>query len=175
MKILRQKCWGILVTTIVVAVFLSATALASSESFIESLEPYLQIVREAGLDPATFLAQSGLETGWGRSEAVKYHNYYGRNTATDDYRGTADAIRSELRQAAETNRSLQADNDRLRKNNSQLGTEIGESRRLASSIGDNNRETGARLEEAGNIVADCQRISGEIRKGNQDKNKQSAP
>lgn len=77
MKLLRQKCWGILVTTIVVAIFLSATALASPESFIESLEPYLQIVREAGLDPATFLAQSALETGWGRSEAVKYHNYWG--------------------------------------------------------------------------------------------------
>ena len=97
---------------------------------------------------------------------------YGRNTATDDYRGTADQLRQELRTAKELNRSLKADNDRIGKINSQLAGEIGESRRLAGTIGDYNRENENRLGEAGDIVADCQRIAGEIRKGNQGKNKQ---
>ena len=95
---------------------------------------------------------------------------YGRNTATDDYRGTADQLRQELRTAKELNRSLKADNDRIGKINSQLAGEIGESRRLAGAIGDYNRENAGRLDEAGNIVADCQRIAGEIRKGNQGQN-----
>ena len=96
---------------------------------------------------------------------------YGRNTATDDYRGTADQLRQELRAATELNRSLKADNERISKINSQLAGEITESRRLAGTIGDYNRENAGRLDEAGNIVADCQRIAGEIRKGNQGKNK----
>ena len=100
---------------------------------------------------------------------------YGRNTATDDYRGTADSLRQELRASAEINRSLKADNERISKINSQLAGEITESRRLAGTIGDYNRENAGRLDEAGNIVADCQRIAGEIRKGNQSKNKQPAP
>ena len=96
---------------------------------------------------------------------------YGRNTATDDFRGTADSLRQELRASTEINRSLKADNERISKINSQLAGEITESRRLASTIGDYNRENANRLDEAGNIVADCQRIAGEIRKGNQSQNK----
>ena len=108
--------------------------------------------------------------------AVGYAAYcYGRNTASDDYRGTADQLRSELRAATELNTSLKADNERIGKINSQLAGEIGESRRLAGAIGDYNRENENRLDEAGNIVADCQRIAGEIRKGNTGKNKQPAP
>lgn len=95
---------------------------------------------------------------------------YGRNTATDDYRGTADQLRQELRTATELNRSLNADNERIGKINSQLAGEISESRRLAGAIGDYNRENENRLGEAGNIVADCQRLAGEIRKGNAGKN-----
>ena len=102
---------------------------------------------------------------------------YGRNTATDDYRATVEQLRSELLAAAGINRDLKADNDRLGKFNSQLAGEITasrlevtESRRLADTIGDYNRENAGRLDEAGNIVADCQRISGEIRKGNPVKN-----
>lgn len=56
---------------------LPAMALASPESFIESMEPYLSIVQQAGLYPSVFIAQSALETGWGKSEAVQYHNYWG--------------------------------------------------------------------------------------------------
>ena len=100
---------------------------------------------------------------------------YGVNRATDDYRGTADQLRSELRAATEINRSLKADNERISKINSQLAGEITEGRRLAGTIGDYNRENAGRLDEAGNIVADCQRIASEIRKGNQGKNKQPAP
>ena len=56
---------------------LPAMALASPESFISGLEPYLPIVEQAGLYPSVFIAQSALETGWGKSEAVQYHNYWG--------------------------------------------------------------------------------------------------
>ena len=100
---------------------------------------------------------------------------FGRNASTDDYRATADQLRSELRTATEINRGLKADNERISKINSQLAGEITESRRLAGTIGDYNRENAGRLDEAGNIVADCQRIASEIRKGNQGKNKQPAP
>ena len=107
---------------------------------------------------------------------VGYSGYlYGRNTATDDYRSTTEQLRSELRTASEINRSLKADNERISKINSQLAGEIGESRRLAGAIGDYNRENENRLDEAGNIIADCQRIAGEIRKGNSGKNQQLAP
>ena len=51
--------------------------LASPESFITSLEPYIPIVKQAGLYPSVFIAQSALETGWGRSDAVRYYNYWG--------------------------------------------------------------------------------------------------
>ena len=104
---------------------------------------------------------------------VGYAAYcYGRNTASDDYRSTTEQLRQELRTASDLNRSLKADNERISKINSQLAGEIGESRRLAGAIGDYNRENENRLGEAGNIVTDCQRIAGEIRKGNQSKNKQ---
>ena len=104
--------------------------------------------------------------------ALFYAAYlFGVNRATDDYRATTDQLRSELRAASEINRSLKADNERISKINSQLAGEITESRRLASTIGDYNRENANRLDEAGNIVADCQRIAGEIRKGNQSQNK----
>jgi len=56
---------------------LPAMALASPESFITSLEPFLPIVQQAGLYPSVFIAQSTLETGWGKSDAVQYHNYWG--------------------------------------------------------------------------------------------------
>ena len=65
------------VMTFVLVAALSGVAFASPESFIESLEPYLPIVQQAGLYPSVFLAQSALETGWGRSDAVRYHNYWG--------------------------------------------------------------------------------------------------
>ena len=96
-----------------------------------------------------------------------------RSTAgsIDDYARTADQLRSELRTATELNRSLKADNDRISKINSQLAGEISESRQLAGTIGDYNRENANRLDEAGSIVSDCQRIAGEIRKGNKSQNK----
>ena len=100
---------------------------------------------------------------------------YGRNTATDDYRSTTEQLRSELRAASDLNTSLKTDNERISKINRELAGEIGESRRLAGAIGDYNRANAERLDEAGNIVADCQRIAGEIRKGNQGKNPQPAP
>ena len=56
---------------------LPAMALASPESFISGLEPYLPIVKQAGLYPSVFIAQSALETGWGKSDAVQYHNFWG--------------------------------------------------------------------------------------------------
>jgi len=56
---------------------LPAMSLASPESFISSLEPYVPIVHQAGLYPSVFIAQSALETGWGKSDAVQYHNYWG--------------------------------------------------------------------------------------------------
>lgn len=56
---------------------LPAMALASPESFITKLEPYLPVVQQAGLYPSVFVAQSALETGWGKSDAVQYHNYWG--------------------------------------------------------------------------------------------------
>ena len=56
---------------------LMSVAFASPESFITSLEPYLPIVQQAGLYPSVFIAQSALETGWGKSEAVHYYNYWG--------------------------------------------------------------------------------------------------
>ena len=98
----------------------------------------------------------------------------GFNRATNDYRGTAEQLRSELRTATEINRSLKADNERISKINSQLAGEIGESRRIAGTIGDYNRENENRLDEAGNIVTECQRIAGEVRKGNKGKDQQPA-
>ena len=77
MKTLRTKISQVIATTLLVAILLSATALANPESFIASLEPYLPIVQQAGLYPSVFIAQSALETGWARSEAVQYHNYWG--------------------------------------------------------------------------------------------------
>ena len=56
---------------------LMSVAFASPESFITNMEPYLSIVQQAGLYPSVFIAQSALETGWGKSDAVKYHNYWG--------------------------------------------------------------------------------------------------
>ena len=76
---MRINCrWKALI--FVGAVFLLLMTLpvrASPESFIESMEPYLPIVQQAGLYPSVFIAQSALETGWGKSDAVKYHNYWG--------------------------------------------------------------------------------------------------
>ena len=65
------------VMTLVLLAALMGIAFASPESFIENLEPYLPIVQQAGLYPSVFLAQSALETGWGKSDAVRYHNYWG--------------------------------------------------------------------------------------------------
>ena len=66
-----------LLIILVLMAALMSVAFASPESFITSLEPYLPIVQQAGLYPSVFIAQSALETGWGRSEAVQYHNYWG--------------------------------------------------------------------------------------------------
>ena len=104
--------------------------------------------------------------------ALAAYYFFGGNTTNENYRRTAEQLRAELRAATELNRILKADNERISKINSQLAGEISESRRLAGTIGDYNRENENRLTEAGNIVADCQRIAAEIRKGNQGKNKQ---
>ena len=77
MKTLRTIILQVIATTLLVAILLSATALAGPESFIKSLEPYLPIVQQAGLYPSVFIAQSALETGWGKSDAVQYYNYWG--------------------------------------------------------------------------------------------------
>lgn len=77
MKMLRIKYSFLIAATLLVAFLFFATALASPESFIASLEPYLPIVQQAGLYSSVFIAQSALEAGWGRSEAVQYYNYWG--------------------------------------------------------------------------------------------------
>ena len=66
-----------LLIILVLMATLMSVAFASPESFITSLEPYLPIVQQAGLYPSVFIAQSALETGWGKSDAVQYHNYWG--------------------------------------------------------------------------------------------------
>ena len=66
-----------LLIILVLMAALMSVAFASPESFIASLEPYLPIVQQAGLYPSVFIAQSALETGWGKSEAVHYYNYWG--------------------------------------------------------------------------------------------------
>lgn len=66
-----------LLIILVLMAALMSVAFASPESFITSLEPYLPIVQQAGLYPSVFIAQSALETGWGKSDAVQYFNYWG--------------------------------------------------------------------------------------------------
>ena len=66
-----------LAVALLILILLPAMALASPESFIANIEPYLRIVQQAGLYPSVFIAQSALETGWGKSDAVLYHNYWG--------------------------------------------------------------------------------------------------
>jgi len=41
------------------------------------LTPYMDIVRDAGLRPSVLLAQAAIETGWCRSDAVRWNNYWG--------------------------------------------------------------------------------------------------
>ena len=66
-----------LLIILVLMAALMSVAFASPESLITSLGPYLPIVQQAGLYPSVFIAQSALETGWGKSEAVHYYNYWG--------------------------------------------------------------------------------------------------
>lgn len=57
----------------------SAVALASPESFISDLAPVaVPIVQSYGLFPSVFLSQAALESGWGSSSLVQYHNLFGR-------------------------------------------------------------------------------------------------
>lgn len=53
-------------------------ALASPQSdCLDRLTPHASTVQAAGLYPSVYLAQAMLETGWCRSEAVQYNNYWG--------------------------------------------------------------------------------------------------
>jgi len=66
----------LLVIMFVLAALMSV-AFASPADFLATLEPYADHVNDAGLYASVFLAQAILETGWGSSEAVRYHNLWG--------------------------------------------------------------------------------------------------
>lgn len=47
------------------------------EEFIEQMSQYVPIVKERGYFPSVFLAQSILESGWGKSVLAEKLNYWG--------------------------------------------------------------------------------------------------
>ena len=67
--------------TLVLVAALMSVALAGSQSNTElcllRLEPYVDIVRDAGLYPSVYLAQALLETGHCSSPAINYNNFWG--------------------------------------------------------------------------------------------------
>ena len=62
---------------LLVLLLIPALCLASPQSFIDGLAPHLDIVADAGLFPSVYIAMAALETGWGRSEAGRWNNYWG--------------------------------------------------------------------------------------------------
>lgn len=87
----------------------------------------------------------------------------GRTSIHSDGR-EAEQFRQEIRKLTELNTTLQDDNDRLRKVNNQTAIELRESRSISNAISDNNRETEARLTEAGKLTQDIRNDVREIRK-----------
>ena len=99
--------------------------------------------------------------------------WVGFRKATNDHGDTTNQLRSELGRASDANRSLKADNDRLRAANTQLGKELDgaiaeatESQRIAAELGGYNRETERNLDAAGKVVDRLRAISREVREGN---------
>lgn len=86
--------------------------------------------------------------------------------------GDPEAVRRELRAATETSATLTADNERLRKANTQLGIELEaasrantESQQFTGAISDNNRTTGERLSEIEDIARNYKDLVRGIREG----------
>lgn len=78
MKGLRPEISRIISTMAVVFFLMGTIAFASPQSdCLDRLTPYASTVQAAGLYPSVYLAQAMLETGWCRSEAVQYNNYWG--------------------------------------------------------------------------------------------------
>lgn len=67
--------------TLLLVAALMGVALAGQQSNTElcllRLEPYVDIVRDAGLYPSVYLAQALLETGHCSSPAINYNNFWG--------------------------------------------------------------------------------------------------
>ena len=70
-----------LITFLLLLMPVSAVA---SDACLAILTPYVDVVNDAGLYPSVMLAQQLLETGYCRSEAVKYNNFWGIK-CRDDY------------------------------------------------------------------------------------------
>jgi len=67
----------LLIILLLLAALMSVAGASPQQDCLDRLTPYATQVQAAGLYPSVYLAQAMLETGWCRSEAVQYNNYWG--------------------------------------------------------------------------------------------------